>query len=188
MGKNVLLIGRNPTVLAHLALALTEEGLFVQTTSAVEEASLNFDGADFDLVAFGRGVDEATNALLKAAFSDQNSNLLFVDGLAPVIPLLVKQIKVAFSDQQTQKLVTEFVCIQTDCSQVRITVKANCQLTICLYELDATHTTQQKTLVDESVSGGSHTFSLPIQSGSDATIKFLSAEADNRDLMVLPLR
>ena len=187
MDKHVLLIGRNPTVLTQLAAALTAEGFTVKTTSAIEMANQDFDGADFDLVAFGRGVDEATNARLRVGFLAQNSTILFVDGLAPVIPLLVKQIKIALSEDNQEELLTAFSCLNDDCSQVQVTLANSGQLLIDLYELDAVHTTYQQTLVNELVSAGIHRFSLDINKGNKATIKFLAAEANDRDLKVLSL-
>ena len=188
MNKQVLLIGRNPIVLTNLASALTEEGFTVKTTSFVEQASQDFNGADFDLVAFGRGVDETTNTLIRANFLAQNPNVIFVDGLAPVTSLLVQQIKLALTDNVVhEKTLAEFTCQQTDCLRVRATVTAACQLTIDLYQLDALHTTQQRTLVSNFFPAGSHTFSFDIKPEPGSTIKFLAAQANNQDLMVLPL-
>lgn len=46
MSKNVLLVGRNPTVLANLTSALTDEGFAVKTTNRVEQADQEFDAAE----------------------------------------------------------------------------------------------------------------------------------------------
>lgn len=188
MGKNVLLIGRNPTVLVNLASALIDEGFVVKTTDLVEQAGQNFNAGDFDLIAFGRGVDELTNAMLRSSFLAQNPAICFVDGLAPVIPLLVKQIKLGLADKPiAQKVITNFSCQQTESLHIRVATAINCQLTIDLYQLDAVHTTQQKTLVSEFVFAGNHLFSVNIKPATDSTINFLVAEAADLDLTVLPL-
>lgn len=189
MNKNVLLIGRNPNVLANLANALMHEGFVVKTTNLVEQASQDFSGADFDLIAFGRGVDEETNALLRANFSNQNPNIIFVDGLAPVIPLLVKQINVALSDKSvTENLITDFSYQQTERLQVNISTAIDCQLTIDLYQLDAVHHTQQKTLISAFVTAGNHTFLMDDLPNRTSTINFLVAEVADLDLAVIPLQ
>ncbi|MCX6214863.1 hypothetical protein [Spirosoma sp.] len=189
MAKSILLIGRNPMVLANLASALTAEDFLVQTTDQVEQASDQFNAVDFDLIAFGRGVDEATNASLKANFSAQNPDVVFVDGLAPVVPLLVKQIKQALvSNQTSAKKLIKFTCQQTEQLVVQVTVTAACQLTIDLYRLDAVHTTHQQTLVSSFVMAGNHTFRLNEKADSNSTINFLAASADKAELLVLPLR
>lgn len=189
MPKNILLIGRNPTVLANLDEALTAEGFATKMTNLVEQASQDFSGADFDLIAFGRGVDEVTNAYLRTRFSTQNPAVIFVDGLAPITSLLVQQIKLALADTLLlEKTLTKFTCQSVDCAHVQITVTAACQLTIELYQLDAVHHNQQTTLVSKFVTAGNHTFSVKLPDKTDSTVKFLVAQANNQDLMVLPLR
>lgn len=189
MDKRILLIGRNPAILASLASALTEEGFVVKTTNRVEQASQDFNAADFTVIAFGRGVDGATNAALRASFLEQNPAIRFVDGLAPVIPLLVKQIKLALSDKQgTEQMLTDFSYEDTYPPCIHITAASPCQLSIDLYQLDAVHHTQQKTLVSEFIIVGNHTFPMENWPDIKSTLNFLVAEADNSDLLVLPLR
>ncbi|GAB4048811.1 hypothetical protein [Spirosoma litoris] len=186
--KKVLLIGRNPNVLANLALALRDDGFVVKTTSAIEQASQDFNAADFDVVAFGRGIDVATNAALRASFLEQNPTALFVDGLAPVISLLVKQIKLAVAPHSTsKKVITNFSYDKTSPLQINVSVAIDCQLTIDLYQLDAIHTTLQKTLVSEFVKAGNHTFPIEAFLDLTSTINFLVAEVDSLELTVLPL-
>lgn len=188
MSKSVLLIGRNPTVLANLASALTDEGFNVKTTDRVEQAGQDFDAADFDLIAFGRGVDEMTNATLRKTFLAQNPGIYLVDGLAPVIPLLVKQIKLTLADKpSTETVITGFSCQQTESLHIHVATGVDCQLTIDLYQLNAVHTTRQKNLVSEFVSAGDHLFSVNIKPDTDSTINFLVAEVSNLDLAILPL-
>ena len=188
MNKKVLLIGHNPTVLRDLASALSNEGFGVRTTNLVEEASRDFDAADFDLIAFGRGIDETTNTLLKAAFSALSPTVHFVDGLGPVIPLLVRQIKLALSsDETSEKVISAFSCQQADRLAIHITIRVACQLKIDLYQLNAVHQTHQQTLVSSFILAGNHTFSVDKPSSAESTINFLAAETNTGDLAVLPL-
>lgn len=181
----MLLVGRNPVVLSKLADALTNEGLLVQTTSFVEQASRNFNAAKFDLVAFGRGVDAVTNRQLRADFRAQNPGILFVDGLAPVIPLLTRQISLALSVSVSEEnVLTEFGFQQPE---ILVSVSTSCQLKIDLYQLDEIHTTTQRTLVAESVGAGTHLFVADRMSINEGTIHFLTAEVDNRELVVITL-
>lgn len=189
MNKKVLLIGRNLNVLTNLAKDLTSKELNVKITNLVEQASQDFNAADFDLIAFGRGVDEQTNTLLKADFVAQNASILFVDGLAPVTTLLVRQIQLALSGNPlAQKVITDFSYQQSDHLALQISVMVDCQLTINLYQLDAVHHTQQKSLVNTFVAAGDHSFSINLQLDGTSTINFLVAEVANRDLAVLPLQ
>ncbi|GAB4033249.1 hypothetical protein GCM10028774_16290 [Spirosoma jeollabukense] len=189
MNKKILLIGRNTNVLASLAEALTHEGFVVKTTNLVEQASQDFNAAEFDLIAFGRGVDEQTNTLLKADFLAQRASILFVDGLAPITTLLVKQIQLALADSPlANKVITEFSCQQHERLIIHITVVTDCQLLIDLYQLDAVHHTQQKTLVNTFVAAGNHSFIINLQTDGTSTINFLVAEVTNLALAVLPLQ
>ncbi|MBC3785110.1 hypothetical protein [Spirosoma utsteinense] len=184
----ILLIGRNPGVLAGLAAALVNEGYLVRTTDLVEQASSQFNAAEINLIAFGRGVDAVTNARLRADFLSQNPEVLFVDGLAPVIPLLVRQIKQALSGNQTvERTLIKFTCQPTRQLEVDVTVTEACRLTIEVYELDAVHTSHQQTLVSTYVSAGTHTFKIDGQYAVSSTISFLVAGVDNGELLVLPI-
>ena len=187
--KRILLSGRNPAVLANLSSALTGEGFEVQTTGLVKQASKQFDAVDFDLIAFGRGVDEETKAVLKADFSTKKPAIHFVDGLAPIIPLLVKQIKQALADTPVEnKALLKFTRQPADDLLIEVTVTVACQLSITLYQLDAVHQTEQKTLVSEFIVAGNHTFSIAQVPDTQSAINFLVAETDKQDLLVMPLR
>jgi hypothetical protein len=185
----ILLIGRNPVVLGNLAAALEEEGFLVRTTDLVEQASIRFNAVGIDLVAFGRGVDAQTNAQLRADFGAQNPDVLFVDGLAPVISLLVKQIKRALAGHlPTGPTLSQFSCAPVGHQWIlEIAVANACRLTIDLYQLDAVHTTQQHTLVAAQVAAGMHSFSIDRPAEDRSTIHFLAASTDDGELLVLNL-
>lgn len=187
--KRILLIGRNPIVLTNLSLALTNEGFKVQTTGLIEQASKQFDAVDFDLIAFGRGVDEETKAVLKADFLTQKSTIHFVDGLAPVTSLLVKQIKQTLANTSAfDKVIIRFARQSADDLLIDVTVTIACQLSITLYQLDAVHHTEQKTLVSEFILAGNHLFRIAWLPDTQSTINFLVAETDKQDLLVMPLQ
>lgn len=188
MNEKILLVGRNPTVLAQLAEALLQEEYVVKTTNRVEQASQEFNAADFDLIAFGRVVDEQTKVQLRTNFSGQNQNVFFVDGLAPVISLLVKQINVALLDNPiAEKVITDFRYKQTEVLHLFMSTSIDCQITIDLYLLDAFHHTQHKTLVSEFVMAGHHTYQIHDVPDTTSTINFLIAEVAALDLAVLTL-
>jgi hypothetical protein len=188
MANVILIIGRNPIVLANLASALEDEGFLVHTTAPVEQVSRRFNALEIDLVVFGRGVDPVTNARLRADFLSQNPGVLFVDGLAPVIPLLVKQIKQALVGGQTsERTISAFTCQKTQPLLIAVTVRIACQLTIDLYQLDAVHTTWQHTLISAYVMAGHHTFKIDRPYIGSSTIDFLAAGVDTGELVVLDL-
>ncbi|WP_338874146.1 hypothetical protein WBJ53_00800 [Spirosoma sp. SC4-14] len=187
MRNRILLIGRNPIILSDLAEALTQEGLWVQTTSLVDEAIETINGQDFDLIALGRGIDELTNQRLKSHFLSQNKELLFVDGLVPIIPLLVKQITVALAT--ARGLNENLTCFGYDSCEgiVLVAVDAVCQLAVDLYQLDASYSTHQYTLISERVNPGEYTFSVPPQQIDCTRINLLAAEVNQNELAIIEL-
>jgi len=186
MRNRVLLIGRNPIILSDLAEALAYEGLLVQTTNQIEQAIETIDGRDFDLIAFGRGVDELTSQRLKHHFLVQNPEMLFVDGLVPIIPLLVKQIMVALATPSSRA--ENLTCFGYDACEgiVLVAVDVACQLAVDLYQLDASYSTHQYTLVSERVNAGEYAF--PVFPQIDCTmINLLTAEVNRSELAIIEL-
>ncbi|GAB3502709.1 hypothetical protein GCM10027341_30880 [Spirosoma knui] len=189
MNKKVLLIGRNPGVLSALADALINEKMLVQMTSLVEQADQDFNAADFDLIAFGRGVDEDAKAELKRNFKGQHPGVHFVDGLAPIIPLLVRQITATLAAKpvETNRLVS-VSCEQSETIQLCIVARQACRLTVDLYQLDAIHTTRQATLLTRFIEAGSHQFDVDRTLLEDTIASFLLVTADEDEFTVLSLR
>ncbi|GAB3555943.1 hypothetical protein [Spirosoma fluminis] len=189
MNKKVLLIGRNPAVLSALAEALINEKMLVETTRLVEQADQDFNAADFDLIAFGRGVDEDTRAGLKRNFKGQHPGVHFVDGLAPIVPLLVRQITTTLAAKpiETNRLVS-VNCEQSETIQLYIVVRQACRLTVDLYQLNAIHTTSQSTLFTRYIEAGNHQFDVSRTLLEDTIASFLFVTADEDEFTVLSLR
>jgi hypothetical protein len=188
MSRRVLLIGRNPTVLAELGQALRSEGFAVQTTDLVEKASQDFNAANFDLIAFGRGVDEETKAFLKASFRTQHASIYFVDGLAPIIPLLVKQIKETLQAKPAdEKLLTYFGCDLSETLTISIALREACQVAVDFYQLDAVHNTRQDTLISTYLQAGNYQFKIEPIFLDNTAARFLVAQANKDELTVLRL-
>lgn len=84
-----LLVGKRASVLATLAELLIARGHDVTVAGRVEASVV---GAQrFDVVAFGRAVNDATRRAVLDAARSQNPRAQRVDGLAPIADLLVAQ-------------------------------------------------------------------------------------------------
>lgn len=187
MSKRVLLVGRNQTVLAKLAKALAQEDIDVQTTNHVEQASQDFNARDFSLIAFGRGVDGTTKDRLKADFTSQNPNVLFVDGIAPIIPLLVKQVIGTLKAKPADSNVLTQLGYEQHSSTVHLTVRQDCYLSLCFYQLDAVHRTRHETLIAENIQTGSHMYHIKAKRLDNTIASFLLIEVNEDELAILPL-
>lgn len=87
-----LLVGRRRGVLDDLALALSQRGHdVVVAPSGTSGADVVADAGRVDVVAFGRAVDDAARRAVLDAARSRNPRAQRVDGLAPIIDLLVAQ-------------------------------------------------------------------------------------------------
>jgi DNA-binding response OmpR family regulator len=93
--RSVLLIGKRKSVLTRLASELQKEGLSVQWTNNYATAHTDFRPNRFDLIIFGRGVDDRNRLRLQTIYQARNPEIIFLEGIAPIIPLLVHQIRYA---------------------------------------------------------------------------------------------
>jgi hypothetical protein len=152
LGKRVLLIGASKKVLNGLTLALNKAG-FVTTSSHAynqpEQIFKEYTATDFDAIALGRGVNHTHKGMIISAFKEQNPAVAIVEGLAPIIPLLVDQVKLAclpaiFSLEQAQ----------VDSDNIRITIPTACQLQVTLYYLNWLYLSYQKILLNSYAGAG----------------------------------
>ena len=103
MPDRVLLIGKRAVVLTRLQAALRESGIeadLTQDTAGAGRRQLR----EYDAVAFGRAVGEHDRARMRDAFRAANHAVAFVDGLAPITPLLVAQFEQALGPSTSAAL------------------------------------------------------------------------------------
>lgn len=158
MNRRVLAVGRSRRVLGKLTGALTEAGFDAQWTRDIAAASQRVQPASVDLVAFGRGVGSADRSRLRSDFLKGNAGVLFVDGLAPITPLLVAQVEAAFSAQPQRAKVLEHLASSD--GQLTIAVRDDCDVEVTVYRLDRLYRTHTATPVAQRVTGGSHAIPL----------------------------
>jgi hypothetical protein len=87
--NRVLVLGRLPEVLQDVMQQLDARGVSARGSIDAEHAADQFDAKDFDLISFGGGVVGPLNERLRLEFTQQNSQVQFLDVFAPVA---VKQI------------------------------------------------------------------------------------------------
>lgn len=133
-GKNVLIIGKVPAMGKKLRANLNERGITARTTTATERALQEFDGADFDLIAFGGGVEAPLRRKLKEGFSKRNSKAILLDVFAPVA---VEQIDRALrGESKKHEFASRFV-IGDDGDEipVRLELLQPCRVRVEVYHL-----------------------------------------------------
>ncbi|MFB7507372.1 oxidoreductase [Streptomyces broussonetiae] len=155
--RRVLLIGARVAVLARLAAALRTIGIgtdITQDASAVPAEELRGYGA----VAFGRAVGEAERAAVLAAFERAGVEIAVVDGLAPIVPLLVAQIEQALDHGPRPRRLLTALAAAGDAADVE--VSAPCRVRITAYRLDRLRRTHGHEVFDGTLEPGRHRVAL----------------------------
>ncbi|MQY33587.1 hypothetical protein SRB17_15480 [Streptomyces sp. RB17] len=151
--RRVLLIGARVAVLAKLAAALRAIGIgadITQDARAVPAEELRGYGA----VAFGRAVGEAERAAVLEAFERAGVDIARVDGLAPIVPLLVAQIEHALDRSPLPQ--RRLVGLAVAGSTADVEVTSACRVRISAYRLDRLYRTHTREVFDGILEPGRH--------------------------------
>jgi len=186
--KTILLIGRRKALLRKLASALDEAGYPAEWTNDMENSSQKFDGSRFSLVAFGRGVSEVNKQVQKKNFSHQNQVMLFVDGLAPIIPLLVDQVNNCFYQHSGKTKPVSAARVESgDKLVLYISLSENSEVEVRIYILDFLFRSHEHHLLKKSFLKGDHRLEVDQSSISRQRRKFIVVKANNDVICVQPL-
>ena len=137
--------------------ALEAIGIDAELTQDLSTGSIHNLG-EFDAVAFGRAVPELKRERIRAEFRAANPDVVFVDGLAPITPLLVAQFQEALDRRPpSDRLITD---LTVDHDRVSLGVRSDCQITLMFYRLDRLHRTRVDVLTTK-LSAGRHAVQVP---------------------------
>ncbi|MFF3640935.1 oxidoreductase [Streptomyces sp. NPDC002564] len=156
--RRVLLIGARVALLAKLAAALRTIGVGAEI--AADAAGVPADELrTYRAVAFGRAVPDATRQSVRTAFDLAGVEVAYVDGLAPIIPLLVAQIEYALdrSPREQRRLVR----LAAGPRAAEVSVTSTCRVRLTTYRLDRLSRTRTTELLDEVLAPGDHVVPLP---------------------------
>ncbi|WAL99134.1 oxidoreductase [Streptomyces sp. Je 1-369] len=151
--RRVLLIGARVSTLAKLAAALRTIGVGAEIAAdatGVPADELRTYGA----VAFGPTVPEATRRSVRSAFDTADVPVAYVDGLAPIIPLLVAQIEDALDrSPQEQRRLTR---LAAGPRSAELEVTSTCRVQLTAYRMDRLSRTHIHEVFDEVLEPGHH--------------------------------
>lgn len=151
--RRVLLIGARVAVLARLAAALRTIGIGADITdgaTGVPEEELRTYGA----VAFGRAVTAQERTAVRAAFDAAGVEVAYVDGLAPIIPLLVAQIEHALDRAPLER--RRLTRLTSTAGTAHVEVTSTCRVRLVAYRLDRLHRTHTREVFDGTLEPGEH--------------------------------
>ncbi|WP_372343945.1 oxidoreductase [Streptomyces sp. KL116D] len=179
--RRVLLIGARVAVLAKLAAALRTIGIGADIThdaAGVPPEELRAYGA----VAFGRAVDETQRDAVRRAFERAGAEVAYVDGLAPIIPLLVAQIEAALDrSPRERRRLTRLVAAD---GEAGIEVTSTCRVQLTAYRLDRLYRAHVHDVFDEVLDPGKHR--IPLDNKATKGESFLVARTTG-SVLVAPM-
>ncbi|MFH8489075.1 oxidoreductase [Streptomyces longisporoflavus] len=155
--RRVLLIGARVAVPAKLAAALRTIGIGAEIAAdatGVPPDELRTYGA----VVFGRGVPAATREGVRAAFDGAGIQVAYVDGLAPIIPLLVAQIEDALDASPPEQRRLTRLAAAHGTADVEIT--STCRVQLIAYRLGRLSRTRTHQVFDGVLEPGEHHVTL----------------------------
>lgn len=155
--RRVLLVGARAAVLAKLANALRQTGIGTEIShdpAGADAGELRTYGA----VAFGRGIGDGQRQAVRAAFEAAGSDAAFVDGLAPVIPVLVAQVEQALDRSAHDQ--RQLTALDAADGAVTVEVAAAGRVRLTAYRLDRLYRTHTRQLLDDPLEAGRHRVEL----------------------------
>ncbi|MEU6763087.1 oxidoreductase [Streptomyces sp. NPDC046853] len=155
--RRVLLIGARVAVLAKLAAALRTIGIGAEI--AADAAGVPPDELrTYGAVVFGRAVSAETREGVRASFDAAGIRIAYVDGLAPIIPLLVAQIEDALDPSPLEQRRLMRLGAVDGTADVEIT--STCRVQLIAYRLDRLSRTQVHEVFDGVLEPGEHRVTL----------------------------
>ncbi|MET8331732.1 oxidoreductase [Streptomyces sp. NPDC005181] len=156
-GRRVLLIGARVAVLAKLAAALRAIGVGADITADAAQVSPE-ELRGYRAVAFGRAITEDERAAVRQAFTRAGADVAYVDGLAPVVPVLLAQIEHALDRSAPAQ--RRLVRLTAADGTAGVDVTAACRVSLVAYRLDRVYRTHAREVFDGVLEPGEHRITL----------------------------
>ncbi|WP_399892430.1 oxidoreductase [Streptomyces sp. BBFR51] len=155
--RRVLLIGARVALLARLAATLRTIGIGADITQDARDVPAD-ELRTYGAVAFGRAVTEEQRTAVLRAFADAGADVAHVDGLAPIVPLLVAQIEHALDRGPAERRRLTRLTATGAAADVEVT--SPCRVRLTAYRLDRLHRTHVHEVLDDVLQPGGHRIAL----------------------------
>ncbi|MBR7837286.1 hypothetical protein KDL01_28670 [Actinospica durhamensis] len=155
--RRVLLIGKRAGVLTRLAAALRARGIAADEVRDPTGAGVDPSGGH-RVVAFGRAVKPADRDRLRRTLGAADPEVVFVDGYAPIVELLVAQCEQALDRRPLGRRAIVDASVRGGI--VDLELRGPCRLRITSYRLDGLYRTHTRELFDRAVRAGTHSAAL----------------------------
>ncbi|WND33724.1 oxidoreductase [Streptomyces sp. BB1-1-1] len=155
--RRVLLIGDRVALLARLVAALRTIGIGADITHDAGDVTADELRA-YGAVAFGRAVAEEERTAVRRAFANAGVDVSCVDGLAPIVPLLVAQIENALDRGPAERRRLTRLTATGTAADVEVT--STCRVRLTAYRLDRLHRVHTHEVFDGVLEPGGHRVDL----------------------------
>ncbi|WP_405997431.1 oxidoreductase [Streptomyces sp. NBC_00829] len=155
--RRVLLIGSRVAVLAKLAAALRTIGIGADITHDAARVSAEELRA-YGAVAFGHAIAEPERAAVRAAVEAAAADVTYVDGPAPLVPVLVAQIEHALDRSPPERRRLTRLAAVDGTADVEVT--SPCRVRLVAYSLDRLRRTHTREVFDGMLEPGEHRIPL----------------------------
>ena len=150
--RRVLLIGARVAVLAKLAAALRTIGVGADIAHDVDGVPAE------ELRGYGAVAGERERAAVRRAFERAGVPVTHVDGLAPIVPLLVAQIEHALDRSPADR--RRLTGLTATDAGADVEVTSTCRVTLTAYRLDRLSRTHTHEIFDDVLDAGRHRVAL----------------------------
>ncbi|MGW0495447.1 oxidoreductase [Streptomyces sp. NPDC003007] len=155
--RRVLLIGARVAALAKLAAALRTIGVGADITQDAHRVSPD-ELRGYGAVAFGHAAGERERAAVRRAFDNAGATAAHVDGLAPIVPLLVAQIEHTLD--RSPVALRRLTGLTASDAGADLEVTSACRVTLTAYRLDRLSRTHTHEIFDGVLPAGRHRVAL----------------------------
>ncbi|MCX5202891.1 oxidoreductase [Streptomyces sp. NBC_00237] len=155
--RRVLLIGNRVAVLAKLAAALRTINIGAEIAEDADRVPPD-EIRTYGTVVFGRTIAEHQKEAVRAAFARAGVEPTYLDGLAPIIPVLVAQIEHALDPSPPeQRRLTRLVAADDEAG---VEVTSTCRVQLYAYRQDRLHRTHAQVVFEGLLEAGRHRIPL----------------------------
>jgi hypothetical protein len=161
--RSVLLIGKSQRVLDDAVAGLLDLGYQAHGTNNFSDITGRFDVAATDLVVFGGQVPPERKAELREEIAAINPQVIFVQGLAGIPGLIVKQVQAAFTTHQQD--LDRAPTFTPDDRSIRVSLEERADVNVSVWWQTSFVPPDPKSdslvLFDGQLGGGDHTVAVP---------------------------
>ncbi|MFJ2743302.1 oxidoreductase [Streptomyces sp. NPDC087440] len=155
--RRVLLIGSRVAVLAKLAAALRTINIGAEIAADADRVPPT-EIRTYGTVLFGSSIAEHEKEAVRAAFERAGVEPAYLDGLAPIIPVLVAQIENALDQSPPEQ--RRLVRLVAADDEAGVEVSSTCRVQLYAYRQDRLHRTHAQLVFEGLLEAGKHRIPL----------------------------